>query len=1366
MARDAVVQRHNSLETRQSKVLNSDGIRETRRYTKAPDEGEANIPPSTYLTTTSEVQLSSDEQYRISRKEQLANELMEEDARAKKERARLQMHLDDDDDDYDDDNDTNTNDNDNRDGEEFFAARQIFDTDGEEFLAARQTLDGDLDSDDRSASLQSGSLLKRSGGETKNVRFDPLQLQPTNVSGSLLKQSLSRGNLSKQLYKSLWRRKSHEDEEGTTLEVNTDTSNTDEVINYEIAQEQLREMMLETLGEEESDEENGFPETIEDEEEPDEENYVLVMKDRNGRPKLLRTGSERIGRGAQLKNRNTFALEVLPKIYIRIVIFAAYLVLLIMFCTDFFLYFTDIDFPFDASVRVNDTLVCYPKNNNDDESCIRDEIITSAQAALLSNTVLVADGVNASEWDGQGAVDGSGPFSTFDIPSHTFIADRSVLEKSANPELHMFWDNITSVLWHGYRGSTGADVLDKISIKIRYTRFEGEWPDEMANEKFPVSVQGYACVRGEDCDNVKNWRWSLIQDYENVRESREVNGNTYTARIYLYNNLFNYNLIDSAGIRFVTSSDPGGAVSACLAQDNCKTSLVVTGIAFVEAYRITDLVTCVLFSLFYMLWVMRIIKLRKYMKWPRDTRWFGILGTGVFLLQIGLVIPTITGVSESDYRFKEGSWLAFYVIWLFGYTMVMFASACFADGPRWYVVDQKEFYAGKLVGAVVIFCISMATAFYRFPKVIGSDQPGTDIQIGRLGYQTSVTNWSSKDQMIFATLTIIRFSVYILGLFWIFWTCIRTRSMLKQLPYVMTRSTQVTYSFITKAIFCWVMLEFIYIIIDVTGVILENEQLSMNGLDGLVLALDSMTFLDGIWTPAKPIFLSTFTAICMYIFLPSTESQNTGTKTHFKSESEVSEAGASNVGYIAVLDRAWLLCRCSREVYLPFNNKEREEIHSACSTPKTDTQRENNRKLPDEVTDKEGKDQVDSVRLRLKAPDDKINMKETHDFHSEAVSSETINITNVPSENMRSYEDSFLEYSEVPKINILRLAGSIPCASNARAGSTYSMGCKLVARVTEPSKAALHDTKLIILRHELSGDIIVAFQGTITNKQVKTDLMISRIGVDLNTFLATTSAKQRLRLEKEEIFSNESLDAMVEKLVSGVETKVKRLADLLPRSEMYDLPEYLQDTCKSHHDIQGCGKIHFGFWSSYNPVRKEIHRIVREELLRRPGRLLITGHSLGGAQAILCAYDMSRWVIPTVTQELSQNSNSVGQEEVDTIKLSCYTFGSPVIGDIHFKRAYNKLVPDTQLIVCDGDIVTASPPSFLGFCHVGRTSVFDETGCIFVQPSFFEKQFHLHRRSKVASHLPASYQKVIKQAYSPLESNQELLHILKLAYGL
>ena len=162
-------------------------------------------------------------------------------------------------------------------------------------------------------------------------------------------------------------------------------SNTDEVITYEIAQEQLREIMLETLGEEEADEENGFLETIEDEEEPDEENDV---PDINSRPKLQRNTSKGIGLGDQIIDRNASALEVLPTIYIRFVILAAYLILFIMFIVDLWLCFHQIEFHQDASVRANDTLVYLPKTNTNDEPCIRDEIQRKERVKQLLGVTL------------------------------------------------------------------------------------------------------------------------------------------------------------------------------------------------------------------------------------------------------------------------------------------------------------------------------------------------------------------------------------------------------------------------------------------------------------------------------------------------------------------------------------------------------------------------------------------------------------------------------------------------------------------------------------------------------------------------------------------------------------------------------------------------------------------------------------------------------------------------------------------------------------------------------------------------------------------------------------------------------------------
>ena len=79
------------------------------------------------------------------------------------------------------------------------------------------------------------------------------------------------------------------------------------------------------------------------------------------------------------------------------------------------------------------------------------------------------------------------------------VFDLEVLSENTKNIFNMVLSTIiTSVLWSGHRGITYGYIFDKFVVEIRYTRLEGEWPDEMANENFPVSVQVYTCVRGED----------------------------------------------------------------------------------------------------------------------------------------------------------------------------------------------------------------------------------------------------------------------------------------------------------------------------------------------------------------------------------------------------------------------------------------------------------------------------------------------------------------------------------------------------------------------------------------------------------------------------------------------------------------------------------------------------------------------------------------------------------------------------------------------------------------------------------------------------------------------------------------------------
>ena len=145
-----------------------------------------------------------------------------------------------------------------------------------------------------------------------------------------------------------------------------------------------------------------------------------------------------------------------------------------------------------CSVRVNDTSICTQKKIPDDPC------VTSEQSALLLNTVLVAEGIHASQWDGGGAVEGTNLFSTFSY-SGDFIAHLSVLEESANPEHHTVWDDITSVIWMGGRITHSVTTYNKFHTNIRFTRTDGgQWPELLEDDTIGVSIQSYACVRGQD----------------------------------------------------------------------------------------------------------------------------------------------------------------------------------------------------------------------------------------------------------------------------------------------------------------------------------------------------------------------------------------------------------------------------------------------------------------------------------------------------------------------------------------------------------------------------------------------------------------------------------------------------------------------------------------------------------------------------------------------------------------------------------------------------------------------------------------------------------------------------------------------------
>jgi predicted lipase len=106
-------------------------------------------------------------------------------------------------------------------------------------------------------------------------------------------------------------------------------------------------------------------------------------------------------------------------------------------------------------------------------------------------------------------------------------------------------------------------------------------------------------------------------------------------------------------------------------------------------------------------------------------------------------------------------------------------------------------------------------------------------------------------------------------------------------------------------------------------------------------------------------------------------------------------------------------------------------------------------------------------------------------------------------------------------------------------------------------------------------------------------------------------------------------------------------------------------------------KVHYGFIEAFSSVRDAILPMVRDS---KQTKVLTTGHSLGGALAILAALDI--------------------RQNVPDKQVSCYTFGSPKVGDPAFAKFYDGRVPNTFRIVNDADIIPTIPP--VGYAHVGQ----------------------------------------------------------------
>lgn len=163
--------------------------------------------------------------------------------------------------------------------------------------------------------------------------------------------------------------------------------------------------------------------------------------------------------------------------------------------------------------------------------------------------------------------------------------------------------------------------------------------------------------------------------------------------------------------------------------------------------------------------------------------------------------------------------------------------------------------------------------------------------------------------------------------------------------------------------------------------------------------------------------------------------------------------------------------------------------------------------------------------------------------------------------------------------------------------------------------------------------------------------------------------------------------------------------------------------------------VHEGFLCAWhksnfsNIVLNKVIQIMHEDGFHKPSaRVILTGHSMGGALAVLASMDIARYC------------------GVASDNIVCYTFGASRVGNHAFRSEYNATVPNTWQVVNDNDLVPSLPSFGPFFAHVGTRVLIDYAGNMIVRPVFVENSlkrnfFYFKGSRSMTQHLMRNYRR-------------------------
>lgn len=125
----------------------------------------------------------------------------------------------------------------------------------------------------------------------------------------------------------------------------------------------------------------------------------------------------------------------------------------------------------------------------------------------------------------------------------------------------------------------------------------------------------------------------------------------------------------------------------------------------------------------------------------------------------------------------------------------------------------------------------------------------------------------------------------------------------------------------------------------------------------------------------------------------------------------------------------------------------------------------------------------------------------------------------------------------------------------------------------------------------------------------------------------------------------------------------------------------------SYYSDGFCGsKVHIGFLDAYLSIEGRIEQAVRNLIAMHPkSPLIVTGHSMGGAMAVICALDL--------------------QKKFPDKRVIMYNYGAPSVGNSDFIDMYNACVNTSWQFRAESDIV----PTLSPYAHVKEQFVLKTT---------------------------------------------------------